>query len=129
MKKNASKRFQLEFYDWQTTRIPGFAPSIANGQTSESPAMMPRRRWTDALPRRQWTDGGRPAATTVDRRRAARRCQLELGHLGIILLFAALRAAAAAECGDGLQEEGEACEDGNHVRFCRSLLPLPISTA
>ena len=44
-------------------------------------------------------------------------CRWQLGkHLRIILLFAALRAAAAAECGNGLQEEGEACEDGNNVR-------------
>ena len=36
-------------------------------------------------------------------------------QLGIILLFAAL--AVAAECGNGIQEAAESCEDGNKVSF------------
>ena len=62
----------------------------------------------------------------MDRRPRRRRRRVEgchLGHhLGIILLFTALGVAAAAECGNGLQEEGEACEDGNHVSIYTQIM-------
>ena len=73
-----------------------------------------------------------PAAMLpAPRRWSVGACRWQLGqHLWIILLFAALRVAAATECGNGLQEEGEACEDGNNVRCLLPVsTPLPISTS